>query len=107
MRQIVRQLHAACAVPSELSLAAQQDRRLFLNERKGDVVRHRLGEFLAMHLRQFGLGVEEINVAWRSFGEEEDASLCFRSEVWRPRRKRITRPTHICCQETVLLQKRS
>ena len=57
--------------------------RLLLNEREPDALGHRFRQLLAVQLIQLRLGIEQIDVARRSFRQEKDAVLGFRGEVRR------------------------
>src|SRR5258706_9352386 len=76
---------------AELSRAAHEDRRLFLNERKADFPGERFRKFLTVQLIELWLGIEKIHLAGGPFHEYEDARFGFGCEMRRTRGESIVR----------------
>ena len=108
VRQKIGQLHSTLAVRSEFAVAAQQHRRLFLNECEPDALRHRLRQLLSVEFIQLRLRVEQVDMARRPFRQEKDAVFCLRSKMRRLWSEGIGQRVcrRISREQPVLLQQR-
>ena len=89
VREQIRDLHTALAVPSKRSRRALENCTVLLDESEADLVSQRFGKRLPVEFTKLWLRIEEVDLARCAGHENEDAALGARRGVRWVRSQRV------------------